>query len=1192
MEQMYPLRRVTLNRKYASAVVRKSQKLVKSVAYLLCLALCLGTAATRLMAQATAQIAGTVTDASGAVVPGATLTLKNTETNAERSSTSNTAGVFNFNDLQPGPYVITALTGGFAPYTQNVEVTVGSHITINAKLSLSNASTTVEVSTNESVMVNTQTPEVSQVISQEQVTQLPSLTRNPYDFIALSGNITSGDNTASGAVQNGANRGVNFSLNGQRNSGTEILLDGVENLQVFGDAVAVIVPVDTVQEYRVITNNFSPEYGRASGGVVAVATRAGTNAFHGRLWEFNRISATTANTVTNAQQGIPKGAYTRNQFGGIIGGPIVKDKLFFFASTELTRVRSAANITAAIPSAQLLAASAPSVSSFFSTYAGPTTGTIIGTTTNTQAGGGTPLFPSLPASLPVFTNLSFTAPSDAGGGVPQNTYNITGRVDYSASDKTQAFFRYVNYHETDQQGAIQATPYSQYDVSGTNYAQAYLLSLAHEFNSSFSTIARASFTRDTVGNGYNAKLQNVPTLNLYPNAVDPYTLNTFYTPGFYPTNPANGGLPYGGPQNTIQYNQDLNYTAGRHQVQGGAQIVYIQMNQAYGAYAQASEQIGKSATQAFANFPSGQLYRFTVAANPQGATPCSRNPYTGALVQNAACSITLPATSPSFARSDRYHDWAAYVNDIFKATPSLSLSYGVRYEYFGVQHNNNPNLDANFYYGTGNNVFAQVRSGSVLTVPNSPIGRLWNPQYGTVSPRVGFAYDVFGNGATAIRAGYGISYERNFGNVTFNVIQNPPNYATIVLTSTACTPTGATPCPSTGAAPVYTITNSNLGPVASGTGSVALPPTSLRHVDQNIRTAQTQFWSASVDQQVGHNAVVEIAYNGSRGIHLYDIKNLNIPGEGNLYLGDPLKDPVSGKTALTPINTHFSNDNQRGSNGDSYYQALNVQFNARDLRRSGLSIVANYTLAHELDDLSSTFSETSAGNFELGYTDATNPGLDHASGDSDIRHRFVFSPVYQTPWFNHRSGSQLAQLLGGYEITGIFSMRTGTPFTFYDSTNNNSGYQVPRYNPVTPVTQHTFKSIPAGQNGGGANNYQLTGDTTLPMDQPFGNPAILGFSDLGPYPHTMTSRNAFRGPGAYNLNVSISKTFPIHERLNFELRAEGFDVTNHHNLYIQQSLNDAANYTGNPQIFARKGGVAGGANDERRFLQFAGKINF
>ncbi|MDP9039093.1 MAG: carboxypeptidase-like regulatory domain-containing protein [Acidobacteriota bacterium] len=1141
------------------------------------------------MAQATAQISGTVTDPTGAVVPGANVTLKNTGTNATRTFATNSAGLFHFTDLQPGEYLVTAETAGFAPYTSQLEVNVGAHITVDAKLSVGGANTTVEVSTNQSVMVNTQTPEVSEVINQEQISQLPSLTRNPYDFIALAGNITSGDNTASGNVQNGANRGVNFSLNGQRNSGTEILLDGVENLQIFSDAVAVIVPVDTVQEYRVITNNFSPEYGRASGGVVAVATRGGTNAFHGRLWEFNRIAATTANTVTNAQQGIPKGAYTRNQFGGIVGGPIVKDKLFFFASTEFTRVRSAANITAAIPSSQLLAASNSSVSSFFSTYAGPTIGTVIGTTTNSQAGGGTPLFPSLPASLPVFTNLSFTAPADAGGGIPQNTYNVTGRFDYTASQRTQAFFRYVNYHETDQQGAIQASPYSQYDVSGKNYAQAYLLSVAHEFNSALSTIAHASFTRDTVGNGYNTALQNVPTLNLYPNAVDPYTLNTFFTPGFYPTNPANGGLPYGGPQNTVQYNQDVNYTRGKHQLQGGAQILYIQMNQAYGAYAQASEQIGKSAAQAFANFPSGQLYRFTVAANPQGATPCSRNPYTGALVQNAACSITLPATSPSFARSDRYHDWAAYVNDIFKVTPSLSLSYGVRYEYFGVQHNNNPNLDANFYYGTGSNLFAQVRSGSVLTVPNSPIGKLWNPQHGTVSPRIGFAYDVFGNGATAFRAGYGISYERNFGNVTFNVIQNPPNYATIVLTSSACTPTGSTPCASTGAAPIYTVTNNNLGPVSAGSGSVALPPTSLRHVDQNIRTAQTQFWSASIDQKVGYNAVVEIAYNGSRGIHLYDIKNLNIPGEGNLYLGDPLVSGTS-KPTLTPVNTHFSNDNQRGSNGDSYYQAVNVQFNARNLRRSGLSLIANYTFSHELDDLSSAFSETSAGNFELGYTDATNPGLDHASGDFDIRHRFVFSPVYQTPWFD--KGSALARLLGGYEITGIFSMRTGTPFTFYDSTNNNSGYQVPRYNPATPVTTHSFTKIPAGQNGGGANNYRLTGDTTLPANNPFGNPALLGISDLGPYPSTMTARNAFRGPGAYNLNVSISKAFPIHEHVNLELRAEGFDVTNHHNLYIQESLNDAANYSGNPQIFARKGGINGGASDERRFLQFAGKINF
>ncbi len=1138
------------------------------------------------LAQSQAQVSGTVTDPSGAVVPGATVAVQNTGTNVTRTVQSNSAGVFTVTNLEAGPYVVIVTGQGFGNFKEQIVVTVGARVALDAKLPLANSSVQVEVSADSSAQVNTDTPEVSQVVTQEQVTQLPSLTRNPYDFVALSGNVSAGDNTAAGYSQNGANRGVSFGLNGARNSGTEILLDGVENLQVFNDAVGVVVPVDTVQEYRVITNNFSPEYGRASGGVVSVVTRAGDNQFHGRAWEFNRISATTANTVTNAQQGVPKGIYTRNEFGGLLGGPIVKDKLFFFASSEFTRVRSAANITAAIPSPQLIAASAANVQSYFSTYAGPTAGTTFGTTTNLQAGGGTKvLFPALAPTLPVFTNLAFTAPQDAGGGVPQNTYNITGRVDYNLGKSTQTFFRYVTYHEIDQTGAASATPYSQYDVAGSTIAQAYLLSVAHEFNAAFTTIGKLAFTRDTVSNSYNTALQNAPTLNLAPNANDPFTLNPFYTPGFYPTNPANGGLPYGGPQNTIQYNQDLSYTVKKHQVQGGAQILYIQENQAYGAYAQANEQLGKSQAQGFANFPSGTLYRFQAAVNPKGSTPCARNPYTGILVQTASCTITLPTTSPAFARSDRFHDWAAYAEDTFKASPSLSLNYGVRYEYFGVQHNNNPNLDSNFYYGAGNNIFSQVRNGRVLTAPSSPIGKLWNPQYGTVSPRVGFAYDIFGNQKTSLRAGYGISYERNFGNVTFNVIQNPPNYAVVVL--------------QTNSNQTYSVTNSNLGPLAAASGSVALPPSSLRHVDQNIRTAQTQFMSVSIDQQLARNTVAEISYNHSRGIHLYDIKNLNIPGEGNLYLGDPLTDPVSGATALTPINNQYSNDNQRGSNGDSYYDAINVQLNSRDIHHTGLSITANYTFGHELDDLSSTFSETSAGNFELGYTDATNPALDHASGDNDIRHRFVIAPIYQTPFFYKNKGSWLGQLLGGYELTGIYTARSGTPFTLYDSTNNNSGYQVPRYNPAAAVRTHNFTKIPAGQTGGGSNNYQLTGATTLPLNVPFGNQALAnanypqGISDLGPYPRTMEARNTFRGPGAYNLNVSVSKTFPIYERLNVELRAEGFDVTNHHNLYIQESLNDAANYgSGNPQIFARKGGVSFPQYDERRFLQFAGKINF
>ena len=738
----------------------------------------------------------------------------------------------------------------------------------------------------------------------------------------------------------------------------------------------------------------------------------------------------------------------------------------------------------------------------------------------------------------------------------------------------------MNYNETDSLGAASNSAYGQYDTGQANKATAYLLSTAHEFNSSLSTLGRLSFSRTAQPTTYNAAYLNTPSIS-FSAAKDPFTQQTLQAPGSTP----NGTKPFGGPQNTIQYNQDANYLKGKHQIQAGGQVLYIQENIQFGAYAQAIEQLGKNSANSLAALDTGNIYRFSAAVNPNGATPCASNPYTGVLVQTTSCTITLPATQPSFARSDRFHDWAAYAQDQFKVTPTFTFDYGLRYEYYGVQHNNNPNLDSNFYYGAGASIPAQVRSGSVLTTPNSPIHKLWNPSYGTVSPRIGFALDVFGNAKTSLRGGYGISYERNFGNVTFNVIQNPPNYAVVVLTSSTATQ--------------YTLTNSNSGPLV-GTGSVPLPPTSLRHVDQNIRTAQTQFHSLSIDQQLGRGSAISISYNGSRGLHLYDIKNYNIAGMGNYYLGDPITDPVTGNKALTYNNPKFSNDNNRGSNGDSYYNAVNVGFNTNDIRHSGLSIVANYTYAHALDDLSSTFSDSGVGENVggLGYMNAFAPQLDHGNSDFDITHRLVLAPIYRTPSFFRNKGGYLAQLLGGYEVTGIYTVRTGTPFTISDSTNNNSGYGLTRYNPASANYQHTFKAIPTGTASNG-NQYNISGATTLPVDVPFGNAALLGISDLGPYPSTLTARNSFRGPGAYNFNASVSKTFPIYERVNLELRAEGFDVTNHHNLYIQESQLDAANYTtpagapSNPQIIASKGGVSvGGVNDERRFLQFAGKINF
>jgi hypothetical protein len=1129
--------------------------------------------------QETGQIAGTVTDPTGAVVPNASIAVKNLGTNAVRTVTSSSTGAYVVTGLQPANYELTVNGAGFHAFSTRVEVTVAAKVTVDPKLSVTQENTSVEVTAEGGAQANTQSQELSQIVNATQVAQMPSLTRNPYDLVALAGNVSAGDSTNSGDSRNpsGGNnqnafaRGVGFNINGQRSSGTEILLDGVENVSVYTAGIGVYIPQDATQEFRVQTSNYEPQYGRASGGIVNVTTKSGTNAFHGTVWEFNRLSAYTSNTVLNAQQGLPKGKYTRNQFGFAVGGPILKDKLFFFGSTEWIRVRSTAISTAAVPTPQFLALTAANTQKYFTDYSGGKTFNFTKTYTAGELG-----IAGVPASTPAFGIVGYPAAVNTGGSVPQNTYNIAGRVDYNLSDRTQMFFRYANYHEIDESGAVFASPYNQYNVASAAKAQAYLYSLTHVFNPSTTTGTKLSFSRVNAPYTYDTALQNVPTLFVSNNAQLPTTSTFIQLPGFFDFTTAIGGLPSGGPTNTVQINQDLNVQKGKHSMQFGMQLVYIQSNISFGAYAQATEQVGNNRTVGLNNLVTGNLFQFSAAVNPKGALPCVQNPYTGALTQTPGCSIALPVGQPSFARSDRFKDWAVYAQDSFKATPKLTVNYGLRYEYYGVQHNNNKNLDSNFYYGPGTNYYQTVRNGQVYTTPASPVGGLWNPTYGGVSPRVGFALDIFGTGRTAIRGGYGIAYERNFGNVTFNVIQNPPNYAVVLANNTK-------------------ITSSNSGPLGGATGSVSLPPTTLRNVDQNIKMAQTQFWDAALEQQLAHNTVVSLQYAGARGIHLYDIKNTNALGGGNVLLGDPTT--VNGNTGLTRLNSQYSNINNRGSNGDSYYQAMNIQFQTTNYRNKGLSVVANYTVAHQLDDLSTTFSEDSNSTFNLGYTQPFNPGFDRGPGDLDIRQRLVIAPLYRTP---KMSNKLMNETLGGWQVTGIYTVRTGVPFTYYDSTNNNSGYQIARYTPASGVIpQHTFTKIPTGVNGGGTNSYVIG---NLPAAVSFGNPALPGaacgcfVSDWGPFPATMVARNSFRGPGAWTFDAAVSKIFPIHEQINVEFRAEGFDLLNHHNLYIQQGLNDIANVgPGVPvPITASKGGIGnnGGANDERRFGQFALKINF
>ena len=1129
-------------------------------------------------------ISGTVRDSAAAVVPGATVTARNLDTSFERSVQTNAQGYYTLPALPLGPYEVTVTSKDFAAFKQRTQVTVGGLATVDATLGVATASTTVEVSAQAAaVEVNTQTQELSQIVSAEQIAQLPSLTRNPYDFIALAGNISGGDRSTqsgnpqtSGGGQNSTDRGVGYNINGQRATGTEILLDGMENTNLFDTSVALEIPQDAVQEFRVVTNNFDAQYGRASGGVVNLSTKSGTNTFHGSAWEFNRLSAYTANTYDNDANNIPKGTYTRNQFGFTFGGPAIKNKLFFFGSAEWLRVRSNASLLGYVPTPEFIAASPQNVQDYFTKYGA--TLPFISTVTKADLAGrytvGGAFDNAVPnPTTPIFGLVNYFVPADAGGDAPQNTYALIARADYTYSDKTQFTFRYGREDLLLLPGSVSNSPYPQYNVGFTLVNDTYLGTANHNFTQNLLSNTRIGFSRDVTNNQYNTALGQTPTLFLFNGAT--LAGQQLTMPGFYPSFTGVGGLPYGGPQNTVQIFEDLAWTKGTHTVRFGGQYDYIQLNKAYGAYAQAVEVLGTSFTTGLDNMAQGVLTNFQAAVNPQGKVPCVKDFISQKLVQTPGCTLQLPVTQPSFSRSYRFQDWAIYAQDSWRASARLTLNYGVRYEHYGVQHNGNPDLDSNVYFGPGSNVFEQLRTAQIQLAPQSSIGKLWAPQWGTVAPRIGFAYDVFGDGTTSIRAGYGISYERNFGNVTFNMIQNPPNYATVQLRGVP-------------------VTVSNFGPFGSGTGTVALPPVSPRQVSPNIRTAQTQFWGAGIQRALWRNAVLAIDYNGAHGVHLYDIKNINPLGGAQVFLGDPLVvNAACGGPCYARPNGQFTSVNNRGTEGYSHYNAINVRFQTQSWGKTGLSILSNYTWSHSLDNLSSTFSESSAGSNgvgNLGYMNAEFPSLDYGSSDFDVRQRFVFSAVWNDPFYNSGKGWR-RQVFGGWTLTPLFGARTGVPFTVSDSTNSLNAGQVsgiPRYTP----TSLNYSGYTNGGVAVGPNNFDIL---NLPVANNF--TGFLGVSDFGPYPAAMTGRNVFRGPGAWTFDLALAKSFQLTERFNLQFRAESFDLFNHHNMYVNGFIADAAQFPGVPVVIQGKlGGLGAAANngnhDERRFLQFALKLAF
>lgn len=923
-------------------------------------------------------IVGNVTDESGAAIPHVSVKVTNEGTSAVRTVLSSDAGTYTVPSLPPGIYTVEAEMAGFRTEIQKgLKLEVNQTLRVDLPLKVGQVSERVEVS-GVAAQLQTDSSTVATTVDNKKVTELPL---NGRSFTQLTVLVPGAVGTGAATFQSS---GTTVSISGLRSENNNYTLDGVNNNETFFKSYGVQPSIDAIQEFKVQTNITAAEFGTGAGANVNVVTKSGTNQFHGSLYEFHRNQRLSSQDYFSAQAGQTIPVFRQNQFGGTVGGPIIKNKTFFFFGLEETRFGRGQSILSQIPTPAMISGDlsrdyagnpAPAI------YDPASTQTVNGQTVRTPFSGNIIPPSRLDPATVAYARTFYPAPNLNLPGAnfidtrseTLNAKQWIGRIDQHFGNNILTGRFNLNDSKDLRPGGLPATINSL----GNTFTNA-MISDTHTFGANTILDVRLGYhrnnlqIRDSAPGGLAAttafintyQIQGVPPAKggvpLFPN---------FSIDGL--TSPSQNGFPF--PDDTYSLTGSVSRITGRHLVKAGWDFRAMR-NLDDGFF---------TGNFSFTKDPTTDPQNVATTGQPMAA-------YLLGLPNQALRNV---GDTTAIMRK---HDYSAFVQDDWKISPNLTLNLGLRYDYLGWPVHRDNKLGS-FDLATGQ--FIWDGTNPINGAPPNVRRGIVNPRYNNFAPRFGAAYRL--GDKTTLRMGYGLFYNGNYLWEAQGVRGNYP--FAISETRTNLNLTGAVN-------PLETV----FTPVLEVTPGANVPLSAQHIVNRNNKTSYTQQWNFHVQRRLTEDIIAEVGYIGNKGTHLTMFTNANtaLPGPGDPNPRRPW--PVLGATSIM--------DNSATSTYEGFQAKIEKRFS------QGLTFRANYAFGKALDNGGSGFGASSA------PQNPNNTRADKAISSLNRTNIFSFDYVYQLPFGRGRKfGSSMNRaadaLLGGWEATGILSATSGSPFT-------------------------------------------------------------------------------------------------------------------------------------------------------------------